>query len=185
MSHKGDMIIIRYHSEKEFPMKYGVTVFSSQARKKSFLPVFMFYRVFWKIIRIYVDTGCEFQLEASVKTSKHWEICVNFEFPCFYWEFNFSFSCKRTAPFCLWLNLFGMDLHLYWGDGRHEEYDGHLDKYYDYDALVAEHPDYDYKQIDAIQTKMRLLTQSPYIRLVIILFDILPIVLNTIPYMAY
>ena len=131
-------------------MKYGITVFTSQAGKKRILPRVMFYRVFWKIIRIYVDNGCEIQLEASLKTSKHWEICVNFEFPCLEWEFDFSFSCKRTAPFCLRVNLFGMDLHLYWGDGRHEEYDGHLDKYYDYDALVAAHPDYDYEQIDAL-----------------------------------
>lgn len=131
-------------------MKYGITVFSTQARKKRRLPFFMFYRVFWKIVRVYVSTGCGFQTEVSVKTSKHWEICVNFEFPGFDREFDFSFSCKRTAPFCVWLYLFGADLHLFWGDGRHEEYDGHLDKYYDYDALVAEHPDYDYEQIDAL-----------------------------------
>ena len=131
-------------------MKYGITVFRAKARKKRIFPFISFYRAFWKIFRIYVDTGYEFQSEASIKTSKHWEICVNFEFPCFEKEFDFSFSCKKTALFCLWVNLFGMDLHLYWGDGRHEEYDGHLDKYYDYDALVAQHPDYDYEQIDAL-----------------------------------
>ena len=131
-------------------MKYGITVFTSASQKKSILPFFSFYRRFWKIICVYVSNDCEFQLEASVKTSKHWEICVNFEFPCFDRRFEFDFSCKKTAPFCLQLYLFGMDLNIYWGDGRHEEYDGHLDKYYDYDALVAEHPDYDYEQIDAL-----------------------------------
>ncbi|MBO4520566.1 MAG: hypothetical protein J5787_05110 [Alphaproteobacteria bacterium] len=131
-------------------MKYGITVFSTCSGTKRKLPFFSFYKVLWKIIRIYVSSGCGFQLEASVKTSKHWEVCVNLEIPGFDKEFDFSFSCKKTAPFCLWLYLFGVDLHLYWGDGRHEEYDGHLDKYYDYDALVAEHPDYDYKQIDAL-----------------------------------
>ena len=129
-------------------MKYGITVFSTQAKR--ILPFFSFYRVFWKIIRVYVSTGCGFQAEASVKTSKHWEICVNLEIPCFDKGFDVSFSCKRTAPFCVCLDLFGLNLYIYWGDGRHDEYDVHLDKYYDYDALVAEHPDYDYKQIDAL-----------------------------------
>lgn len=60
----------------------------------------------------------------------------------------FCLDGHRTRPFSIGLNLFGLNMVFSWGDGRHEGYDEHLDKYHDYDALLKVHPDWDLQKVD-------------------------------------
>lgn len=90
------------------------------------------------------------QTELSLSTSKHWRLVFSLDVFSFEKNVSFTCSCKKTAPIYVGINFFGLWISLYWGDGRHDGYDEHLDKYYDYEPLEKAHPDFTFQQLDAL-----------------------------------
>ena len=111
---------------------------------------FLWVWLFGDFIRLHLSKGYDWQIEIEIKTSKHWWIYENIDFCRFEKCCYFHLKSRRTRPFGIGLYLFGLNLNLYWGDGRHDGYDEHLDKYYDYEPLAKAHPDWDFQKLDAL-----------------------------------
>lgn len=107
-----------------------------------------YVRLFGDFIRVYLSKSHVRQIEIEIKTGRHWRICGNTDFAGFEKGLFFCLDGHRTRPFSIGLNLFGLNMVFSWGDGRHEGYDEHLDKYHDYDALLKVHPDWDLQKVD-------------------------------------
>lgn len=106
--------------------------------------------LFGDFIRLHLSKGYDWQIEIEIKTSKHWWIYGNIDFAEFEKSCFFHLSSHRTHPFSIGLDLFGLNMVFNWGDGRHDGYDEHLDKYYDYESLAKAHPDWDFQKLDAL-----------------------------------
>ena len=102
-------------------------------------------------LKFFLTRDYGFQAELSVLTSKHWNISCNI---CLFTGFEkyiyVHWGCHRTCPFSICFSLFGQSVSLYWGDYRHDGYDEHLDKYYDYEPLEEAHPGLDFAAYDAM-----------------------------------
>ncbi|MBO4520562.1 MAG: hypothetical protein J5787_05090 [Alphaproteobacteria bacterium] len=106
--------------------------------------------LFRDFIRLHLSKGYDWQIEIEIKTGKHWWIYGNIDFAGFEKSCSFNLCSHRTCPFGIGLHLFGLNLNFHWGDGRHDGYDEHLDKYYDYEPLADAHPDWDFQKLDAL-----------------------------------
>ena len=106
--------------------------------------------LFGDFIRLRLSNYYGWQAEGEIRTSKHWWIEANIDFCEFEKYCCFHLKSRRTHPFSIGFYLFGLNLYLYWGDGRHDGYDEHLDKYYDFEPLEKAHPDWDFQKLDAL-----------------------------------
>lgn len=105
---------------------------------------------FTPILRLTASCSCGFQTELALSTSKHWRLIFSLDADSFEKEVFFTGSCKKTAPIDVGINFLGLWISLYWGDGRHDGYDEHLDKYYDFEPLEKAYPDFTFRQLDAL-----------------------------------
>ena len=107
--------------------------------------------LFGDFFKFWVTRDYGFQSELSILTSKHWHISCNI---CLFTRFEkyiyVHWGCHRTCPFSVYFTLFGQSVSLYWGDYRHDGYDEHLDKYYDFEPLEKAYPELEFSKLDAM-----------------------------------
>lgn len=122
---------------------------------RRFLKIFWQYGSLWiwlfgDLIRLRLSRHYGWQAEGEIRTGKHWRVEANVDFCKFEKSCYFHLKSRRTRPFGIGFYPFGLNAGIYWGDGRHDGYDEHLDKYYDYEPLEKAHPGWDFQKLDAL-----------------------------------